>query len=132
MRIIQKFQLVKGLFERLTAPKKYAQKCRTDAVSQAYLHRLNAHSFARLIGKTGRDGNTIVSGCLQITPVGVRDRLHQNDLVASCSIDCRVGDGVSDLQISDAADAVFRAAVVSADADVAVPAGGGGVVSQPL
>ena len=116
----------------LTPLKKVAQKYHVAPISSAYFYGLNAHSLGGLVGKTGRDGDAVVSGRLQIAPVGIRDRLYQNDRIGSCSVNRRIGNGIADLQISDAANIVFRATVMPADADVAVPSGGGAIVSQSL
>ena len=116
----------------LTPLKKVAQKYHVAPISSAYFHGLNAHSLGGLVGKTGRDGDAVISGRLQITPVGIRDRLYQNDRIGSCSVNRRIGNGIADLQISDAANIVFCATVMPADADVAVPSGGGAIVSQSL
>ena len=122
----------KVYFKCLRQKNNFAQKPCTARVSTAYLYCLNAHPFARSVSRAGGDGDAVISGRLQITPVGIRDRLYQNDRIGSCSVDRRIGNGIADLQISDAANIVFRAAVMPADADVAVPSGGGAIVSQSL
>ena len=116
----------------LTPLKKVAQKYHVTPISSAHFHGLNAHSFAWSVSKTGGDGDAVISGRLQITPVGIRDRLYQNDSISPCSVDRRICDGIADLQIFDAANIVFRAPVMTADTDVAVPSGGGAVMSQSL
>ena len=90
-------------------------------ISPNYLHCLNANSFFRLIGKTGGKRDTVVCCRLQITPVGIRDGLYQNDLICAGAVDCGIGDGVTDFQILDAADGVLGAPVMAAHADIAVP-----------
>ena len=55
----------------LTPLKKVAQKYHVAPISSAHCHGLNAHSLGGLVGKTGGDGNAVVSGRLQITPVGI-------------------------------------------------------------
>ena len=82
-------------------------------ISPNYLHCLNANSFFRLIGKTGGKRDTVVCCRLQITPVGIRDGLYQNDLICA---DC-----ITILQVFDVADGVLGAPVMAAHADIAVP-----------
>ena len=55
----------------LTPLKKVAQKHHVTPISSAHFHGLNAHSLGGLVGKTGGDGDAVISGRLQITPVGI-------------------------------------------------------------
>ena len=85
-----------------------------------------------MVGQTGGEGNTVAGSRLEITPVGVGDDFHQRHRISPGVIDGNISDGVSLFQILDGADHVLEPPVVSTRPNVAVPSGGGTIVSQAL
>ena len=85
-----------------------------------------------MVSQAGDEGNAVVRGGLEITPVSVGDNLYRLNRIGTGPIDGGVGDSIASLQVLDGADSVLGPPVMAARSDIAVPGGGGAIVPQAL
>lgn len=86
--------------------------------------------MAVVTGDTGNHGDSVIRCGVQDAPIVASDLLDRLHLIGASAFGGGVGHLVPHIHILDGADDVLRAAVVSAQAHIAIPDTGGGEVAE--
>ena len=86
--------------------------------------------MAGISGNTGKEGDPVVRSRRQIAPIAAADFGHGFHPVGTSTHGCGIGDLIAHIQILDASDYIFGAAIMPADCHITVPDAGIAEMSQ--
>lgn len=96
------------------------------------LNSLHTPALTGISGNAGKESHSVIRGRGQIAPIAAADFGHSLHQIGAGTHGCGIGDLIAHIEILDAADHIFGAAIMPADSHIAVPDAGTGEMPQPL